>query len=101
MTLPVQLQNASDQAVSGTLRVVVIDHRTVEPAGLCLSDRPVRPRREFTLTFGPGTYNAHYPVHVYAEFEYQEKSNGQSKERSALRASLSRAGHHCRDCKGR
>jgi hypothetical protein len=73
MMLPVSLDNASDQPVSGTLRVAVIDRWTVEPAtAIPFRLGPHgRSRHEFTLSFGPGTYNAHYPVHAYAEFEYQ------------------------------
>src|SRR3974390_1344375 len=64
MMLPVSLHNASDQAVSGTLRVAVIDQWSVEPATAI----PFRlgphggSRHEFALSFAPGTYNAHYPV---------------------------------------
>ncbi len=72
-TVPVSVQNSSDREVSGTLRVAVIDQWTADPSG------PIpfrvgphgRLRREFTLSFGPGSYNAHYPIHVWAEFEYQ------------------------------
>jgi hypothetical protein len=73
--VPVSLQNAGDQAIHGTLRVAVIDHWKVDPA------QPVpfrlgprgRARHEFTLSFGPGTHSAHYPIHAYATFEYQGK----------------------------
>jgi hypothetical protein len=73
VTLPVTLQNAGETALAGTLRVAVIDRWRVEPAGpvsFRLGPRG-RARYEFTLSFGPGTHNAHYPVHAYAEFEYQ------------------------------
>jgi hypothetical protein len=75
LRLPVILENHSDRELKGTLRVVVIDKWSVEPAGAV----PFRlgPReeteREFTLRFGDGTLNALYPVHVYAEFEDQGK----------------------------
>ena len=72
-TLPVMLQNASEAELVGTLRVAVIDHWRVEPAGpVAFRVGPRgRARYEFTLSFGAGTHNAHYPVHAYAEFEYQ------------------------------
>ncbi len=71
--VPVTLQNAGDTEIAGTLRMAVIDQWEAEPAGAVpfrLGPRG-RTRREFTLTFPPATYNAHYPIHVYAEFTYQ------------------------------
>ncbi len=71
LVVPVTLQNASDRTLTGTLRVQVIDRWTAEPAG----EQPFmvpprgRLRREFVLSFGPGTHNAHYPVHAYATFQ--------------------------------
>lgn len=70
--IPVGLQNAADRDVSGTLRIVVIDGwkaTPAEPMPFHVRARG-RLRREFTLTFPPGTHNAHYPVHVYAEFDW-------------------------------
>ena len=71
--VPVTLQNSSDREISGTLRLAVVDQWKVDPAGAVafrLGPRG-RSRQEFTLTFGPGTLSAHYPIHAYAEFEYQ------------------------------
>jgi len=71
--VPVSLQNAGDREISGTLRMAVIDQWKVEPPAAIpfrLGPRG-RSRHEFTVSFGPGTYSAHYPIHVYAEFEYQ------------------------------
>gem|GEM_PF-2085219 len=73
MVLPVSLQNSSERELRGTLRVAVMDQWSVDPAGAIpfrLGPRG-RGRHEFVLKFGEGTYNAHYPVHVYAEFEDQ------------------------------
>jgi len=70
--IPVSLQNSADREIAGTLRVAVIDGWTVAPA----EAQPFRIgprgrlRREFTLSFPRATYNAHYPIHVYAEFEW-------------------------------
>ena len=70
--VPVSLQNASDQVLVGTLRMAAIDGWKVAPADPApFRIRPRgRLRQDFTLTFPPGTYNAHYPIHVYAEFEW-------------------------------
>jgi hypothetical protein len=70
--VPVTLQNAGDREITGTLRMMVIDGWQVAPAGaLPFQIRPHgRLRREFTLTFPTATHNAHYPIHVYAEFEW-------------------------------
>jgi hypothetical protein len=72
-TLPVYLSNASDQTLAGTLRVTVIDRWSVEPSSAVAFRLGPRgySQHEFTLSFGPGTLNAHYPVHAYAEFDYQ------------------------------
>ena len=72
-TVPVSLRNASDREIAGTIRVVVIDHWTVTPAGavpfrLAPHGRLLHP---FTVSFGPGTLNAHYPIHAYAQFDDQ------------------------------
>jgi hypothetical protein len=73
LTIPVTVQNTSGAPISGTLRVAVIDHWTVDPAApVAFQLGPHgRLRREFTVTFGAGTYNANYPIHAYAEFAYQ------------------------------
>ena len=72
--VPVSLQNAADREITGTLRMVVIDGWTAAPGPSEFRIGPHgRLRREFILTFPPSTHNAHYPVHVYAEFEW----NGQ------------------------
>ncbi len=75
LRIPVTLQNAGEEAIAGTLRLAVIDNWTVEPAGpLHFRLGPHgRAYREFAVSFGAGTYNAHYPIHAYAEFEYQGK----------------------------
>ena len=73
--VPVMLQNSSDKTITGSLRLKAIDKWQVDPA------EPVpfrvgprgRARHEFTLSFGSGTYSAHYPIHAYAAFEYEGK----------------------------
>jgi hypothetical protein len=73
VSLPVMLQNSADVPLTGTLRVAVIERWRVDPAGpISFRVGPRgRARHEFTRSFAPGTENAHYPVHAYAEFEYQ------------------------------
>jgi len=71
--LEVDLSSTADQPLQGTLRVRVIDRWRVEP------DQPVPftlpPRGSttaaFRVSFGTGTYNAFYPIHALAEFDYQ------------------------------
>lgn len=73
LTLPVELINAGDQAIVGTLIVKVIDQWSVEPSSAIrfrLGPR-ASSHHEFTLRFGAGTLNAHYPIHAYAEFDYR------------------------------
>src|SRR6185369_3669772 len=70
--VPVSLQNAADQPVSGTLRLAVADQWKIEapvsvPFGLAPHGRF---RHDFTVSFGAGTYTALYPIHAWAEFEY-------------------------------
>ena len=70
--VPVSLHNGGGETIEGTLRVVVVDRWSVEPAGAVpfrLSPGG-RSRREFTVSFGRGTHNAHYPIHAYAEFQH-------------------------------
>lgn len=73
MTLPVSLHNSGDREIQGTLRVAVIDQWSVEPASPVPFTLPARGRArfDFTLRFGPGAYNAFYPVHAYADFDHQ------------------------------
>ncbi len=75
-TLTVSLENSSaDARIAGTLRVTVIDRWRVEPAAAVpfSVDPRGRARVQFTVTVGGGTYNAHYPIHAFAEFEHAGK----------------------------
>lgn len=71
--LPVMLENSGAVALRGTLRVRVIDGWSVSPSlPVSFSVAPRgRARLEFTISFAAGTYNAHYPVHAYAEFDHE------------------------------
>lgn len=75
LLLPVTLENSGDAALSGTVRIGLIDHWTAEPAARPFTLAPRgRARLEFTLRFGPGTLSAIYPVHAYAEFQHAGKA---------------------------
>jgi hypothetical protein len=71
--LNVELSSTADKALQGTLRVRVIDRWRVEPHA------PVpftlRPRGNatiaFQVSFGSGTFNALYPIHALAEFDFE------------------------------
>src|SRR5579883_95625 len=72
-TLYVELHSAADQPLNGTLHVRVIDHWRVAPDGpvpFTLSPRGSA-RMAFQISFGSGTYNADYPIHALAEFDYE------------------------------
>jgi len=72
--IPVMLENSAGVPLSGRLRMAVTDRWRVEsPAEVSFQVAPHgHARYEFRLTFSAGTYNALYPVHVYADFEYQK-----------------------------
>jgi hypothetical protein len=72
-TLNVQLNSAADAPVQGTLRLRVIDRWRAEPDGpvpFTLGPRG-RATVAFRVSFGPGTFNARYPIHALAEFEFE------------------------------
>jgi len=68
----VTLSNASDSMVQGTLRIAVIDNWRVDPATPVSFSVGPKGRAEvsFTAYPGSGTYNAHYPIHAFAEFDW-------------------------------
>ncbi len=72
-TLEVELSSTADQALQGTLRVRVIDRWRVEPGSPVSFTLPPRGSTTvaFRVSFGAGTYNAFYPIHALAEFDYQ------------------------------
>ena len=72
-TIPVYIRNASDQPVSGKLRVAVIDDWKIQSPDTVQFSVASHEEAlyEFTMTFGPRTYNAHYPVHAYVDFDYR------------------------------
>jgi len=72
-TLNVQLSSTADRPLQGTLRVRVIDRWRVRPDAAVPFTVPPRGHATvaFEVSFGPGTYNALYPIHALGEFEYQ------------------------------
>ena len=76
MAVPVRvtLENSATAPISGVVRVQVIDRWRIEPASRPFSVAPKdRSEISFTAFHGEGTFNAHYPVHVFAEFEHGGK----------------------------
>ena len=69
--ITVVLENKGDAALQGTLRVHLIDGWRAEPPGaIRFSIGPrAAARHSFTVTPAASSYSAHYPIHVFAEFE--------------------------------
>ncbi|MGB9624068.1 MAG: hypothetical protein ACPMAQ_04335, partial [Phycisphaerae bacterium] len=67
----VVIENAGDAAVKGSVRVRVIDGWRVKPTEAVPFAVPGKgtSQAEFTVVAGKGTYNAHYPIHAFAEFD--------------------------------
>ena len=72
-TLNVELSSTADKPLQGTLRVRVIDRWRAEPEGPVPFTLPPRGSATlaFQVSFGSGTYNALYPIHALAEFDYE------------------------------
>lgn len=70
----VSLRNSGAAPLRGTLRVTVIDGWSIAP-GRAAFEVPARGRGEvrFTARAAAGSYNAHYPVHAFAEFTHEGK----------------------------
>lgn len=67
----ISLRNGGATAVRGALRLGLIDGWTAVPAGpvAFVLDPKAESELRFTVKAAPGSYNAHYPVHAYAEFD--------------------------------
>lgn len=74
--ITVVLENKGDATLQGALRIGLIDGWQAEPAGAqeFAVDAHAATRREVRIAPAARTYNAHYPVHVFAEFAF----NGQT-----------------------
>jgi hypothetical protein len=72
MPIEVALENSGEAEVKGTLRLGVIDGWRAEPASAGFSVAPRgRGRLRFTVTTSADSFNAHYPIHAFAEFEQE------------------------------
>ncbi|MFN7993252.1 MAG: hypothetical protein U0Q18_06610 [Bryobacteraceae bacterium] len=71
-SLVVAIENKADTAVTGTMRLGVIDGWKASPSGPAPFTVPAHGTKhaEFQVTIGEGSYSAHYPLHAYAEFSY-------------------------------
>ncbi len=67
----VELGNHGSAAIKGTVRMQVIDEWTAEPAAPVAFTLPAHGQADvaFRVQFGQGTFNAHYPIHAFVEFE--------------------------------
>jgi hypothetical protein len=67
--ISVKLDNAGPAALNGIVRLRVVDAWSASPASAPFQVAAGRSAMlNFTVTAGEGTYNAHYPVHAFAEF---------------------------------
>ena len=70
------LENTGDETITGTLRLEGIDDWRMDPPAAV--PFTVEPRSTllapFSATAGEGTFNALYPFHGYADFEYKNTS---------------------------
>ena len=76
LPISVILENAGGVAVEGQVHLGVIDHWRAEPASAVRFTAAAHgtARLSFSVIAGAGTYSdARYPIHAYAEFEYQGK----------------------------
>jgi len=71
-SVAVALENSAETEIRGSLRLSVIDNWKVNPPDRVSFAVPPRGREQFRfqVTIGEGTFNADYPVHAHAEFQY-------------------------------
>jgi hypothetical protein len=71
VVVTVELGNSGSAAIHGTVRLQVIDEWTAEPAAPVTFSLPAHGDESvsFKVQFGGGTFNAHYPIHAFVEFE--------------------------------
>ena len=72
-SLNVELNSTADQPLQGNVCVRVIDRWRVEPGGPVPFTLRAHGRTSvaFRVSFGAGTYNAFYPLHALAEFDFE------------------------------
>ena len=71
VVVTVELGNSASADVHGTVRLQVIDEWKAEPATPVAFSLPAHGYSDvaFRVQFGSGTFNAHYPIHAFVEFE--------------------------------
>jgi hypothetical protein len=71
VTVTVEIRNSAASPITGTVRLKLTDKWTAEPVGNVPFTAAARGEASvpFQVQFGPGTYNALYPIHAYVEFE--------------------------------
>ncbi|MDR3718576.1 MAG: NEW3 domain-containing protein, partial [Bryobacteraceae bacterium] len=71
VTVTVELGNSGSAPIHGTVRIQVIDEWTADPAAPVAFTLPAHGHADvaFRVQFGSGTFNAHYPIHAFVEFE--------------------------------
>lgn len=68
VAVSVTLENKGDAPLAGTLRMGVIDDWQIQPERTAFALGPQETARfDFTVTAGEASYNAHYPIHAFAE----------------------------------
>lgn len=72
-TMTVVLENSSEYPLKGTVRVEGIDGWRVKPAGRVAFSVAAKGSSQIAFQVTPTelTYNAYYPIHAFAEFEWQ------------------------------
>lgn len=73
MQVTVSLMSSAAIPLKGTLRVGVIDGWKVDPSAPAAFEVGARGRAQlaFSVTPSEKVYNAYYPIHAFAEFEYE------------------------------
>jgi hypothetical protein len=71
LPVAVVLENKSDAIVRGAVQLRLIDNWRAEPSGAVpfAVQGGGTARLSFTVTAASGTFNAHYPIHAFAEIE--------------------------------
>jgi hypothetical protein len=74
--LTVVLENSAEEVLSGQVQVRGIDRWQVTPQGNLPFSLPAKGSARLVFSVRPAevTFNAHYPIHAFAEFEWQGKT---------------------------
>ncbi|MGD0580264.1 MAG: DUF5696 domain-containing protein, partial [Bryobacteraceae bacterium] len=71
VTVDVEIRNSGSSPIAGTVRLKLTDKWSADPAQPVAFTVAARGEESvpFRVQFAEGTYNAHYPIHAYVEFE--------------------------------